>query len=431
MPFEECFVERKKFAKNVLFEIIKTNENKPLTLSLNAPWGFGKTYFLNEFEKYLQEKDYKTINFNAWESDFFNNAFLALYTELIADSEFERSSKEAVNNILKSAIFGAAKISTTLLPIGKEIVAEGIDAIKKLIDSDQIQYNEYTKLKNDINNFKKILKDYCSKQDKPVIFIIDELDRCKPLYALEILEIVKHFLNTENIIFVFAIDRDQISKTIKKVYGNEIDSVGYLRRFFDIELVLPEIEYYKFLKKQPFNSCIIDRDSYEIFDVISSIHDDLSFSLRDVEKFVLTYNLYYQIKSTKTKIEKEEYTFIFLLSLYMKRKDLFEDFINNKISVKKLMSNFKLNKYFIRSRLDIILAINLSLYKNYYENINYELSSDYINSIIDDLEKNQNDNDKLKSYFKMFYNENNLHQYKLNIENVVYIIQHIGTTNKN
>ena len=71
------------------------------------------------------------------------------------------------------------------------------------------------------------------------MFIIDELDRCRPTFAIELLERVKHIFDVPNIVFVFGINRAELVKSLESIYG-EIDAGTYLRRFFDMEFVLPE-----------------------------------------------------------------------------------------------------------------------------------------------------------------------------------------------
>ena len=74
---------------------------------------------------------------------------------------------------------------------------------------------------------------------QPLVFIIDELDRCRPTFSIELLERVKHIFDIPGIVFVFGINRDELCHSIKSVYG-EIESGIYLRRFFDVSLSLPD-----------------------------------------------------------------------------------------------------------------------------------------------------------------------------------------------
>ena len=110
------------------------------------------------------------------------------------------------------------------------------------------EIDEYNETKRSITEFKEALTDYVVAKDSndaamPVVFFIDELDRCNPKYAVRVLERIKHLFNVPNVIFVLSIDKQQLSYAIQGYYGSsKIDSDNYLRRFIDIELTLPEVD---------------------------------------------------------------------------------------------------------------------------------------------------------------------------------------------
>ena len=80
-----------------------------------------------------------------------------------------------------------------------------------------------------------------TKGDKPIVFIIDELDRCRPSYAVELLEEIKHFFSVPGIVFVLSIDKVQLGHAVRGVYGNDrINADEYLRRFIDLEYSIPK-----------------------------------------------------------------------------------------------------------------------------------------------------------------------------------------------
>lgn len=79
--------------------------------------------------------------------------------------------------------------------------------------------------------------------------MIDELDRCRPSYAVELLEIAKHIFAADRIVFVLAINRDQLAHAVKALYGIEFDAEAYLRRFFDLDFHLPVPELDDFITK--------------------------------------------------------------------------------------------------------------------------------------------------------------------------------------
>lgn len=84
-----------------------------------------------------------------------------------------------------------------------------------------------------------------------MVFIIDELDRCRPDYAIKTLEVIKHFFNIPNINFIIGVDRKQIESTVKVLYGANIDNNcdEYLRKFIDQDFYLPYIKNEKYIEK--------------------------------------------------------------------------------------------------------------------------------------------------------------------------------------
>lgn len=187
------------------------------------------------------------MSFNAWETDFMDDPFLALCTEVIGDKKNEATTKKCIQNIIKHTTFGSLKLLVSQLPAGGTL-KETLNVIQNIVSTDGIDVNEYTKLKQNIENFKNILADIIS-DEKPIVFIIDELDRCKPTYAIALLERVKHLFSIDNIVFIFGIDREQLSHSIQTVYGS-VDSNGYLKRFFDIEIDLPKPDIHSFVKNE-------------------------------------------------------------------------------------------------------------------------------------------------------------------------------------
>jgi len=78
------------------------------------------------------------------------------------------------------------------------------------------------------------------KHDLPLVVVVDELDRCRPTYAVEFLETIKHVFDVEGVVFVLTVNREQLDQSAAVLYGNAADPESYFRRFFDIELTLPD-----------------------------------------------------------------------------------------------------------------------------------------------------------------------------------------------
>jgi len=108
---------------------------------------------------------------------------------------------------------------------------EGVEGVvEDITEKLQERITEYTQKKESIASFRKELENFIkkSKGDKPLVFVIDELDRCRPDYAVELLEQMKHFFSVPRIVFVLSIDKNHLSASVKGYYGSEnIDTDEY------------------------------------------------------------------------------------------------------------------------------------------------------------------------------------------------------------
>ena len=233
------------------------NAEAPLVFAVDAPWGSGKTTFIRLWEHYLSREGKVSLYLNAWESDFAEDPFLPMLATLdtwLCKQSKASSSKKAWDKaksyapgIAKSAAVSAVKAATFgVLDIGKEyekLVSElAGEAAGGLIDQFNIQAKSLDKFKKQL--FKAL--DALPEGQENLIVFVDELDRCKPTYAIDVLERIKHLFDIERLVFVLAINREQLSKSLQGVYGQNFDGVHYLRRFIDLDyqLKVPDINAY-------------------------------------------------------------------------------------------------------------------------------------------------------------------------------------------
>lgn len=337
-PFERDLLERKQYAE-VLTQIVKNTESG-FTLSINADWGYGKTTFIKMWEATLQNEGYKTIYFNAWESDFVADPMMALIDGLVnnlGNVSLSEDKKKIISALVDTAI-GFVEIIPGIGGYGK--IAE---AIKKGVDTYQNNPSEIKKfrgIKKIVCDFKEKLSEFAQSIDdkKPLVIFIDELDRCRPDYAVKMLECVKHFFATDNIIFVLSVDKGVLCKSVKAFYGGlDIDTDAYLRRFVDIEFDLPEPNVSDFIEKQ-----FIQKEFSKYFsgywDYLSKTYENInrektiktaiwncflikSKSLRDIEKY---FNRLEIILNSKKLPHKSGEIIAYLLHLYLFHRAIYE-----------------------------------------------------------------------------------------------------------
>ena len=248
-PFENCKLDRRKYAM-VLTNIVGKYSDG-FVLALNNEWGTGKTTFVKMWQQELNLEGYPNLYFNAWENDYEANPLVALMAELkelITPENREKAEKKYKALLAKGAV-----ITKSVLPhlmkalairyFGHEAVGELIgDTAQGSTEIFEQEVKEYNNKKEGLKEFKQRLSDFVkeAKEEKPIVFIIDELDRCRPNYAVELLEQIKHFFSIEGIVFVLSIDKLQLGHAVRGVYGNDrINADEYLRRFIDIEYSLP------------------------------------------------------------------------------------------------------------------------------------------------------------------------------------------------
>ena len=250
-PFEHDHLGREETAE-VLSNLIGSIEG-PCVLAIDARWGMGKTTFLRMWEMALKERGFRVVMFNAWETDFANEPFLALSEELRGTLEEHSGDdnqdaiaklKTTAHKVLQTA--GPAVVRTLVSHVlGAEGGKIATDTLAALTDKSMSQYGE---AKEAIKEFREALGEAAvtltegSEKGVPLVVIIDELDRCRPSYAVELLEVLKHLYSVDGVVFVLALNREELAHSVCALYGTEFDATGYLRRFIDIDVRLPDAE---------------------------------------------------------------------------------------------------------------------------------------------------------------------------------------------
>lgn len=234
-------------------EFVTTLEGNS-TVALNGRWGTGKTFFVkqakkmidklktndanNEYLKLLQKYRKKPaynlpVYYDAWENDNDEDPILSLIFEII--SQLDLSEKKFKEKDWKGLIVAVSDCLTggNLSSVLEKAKNDNIlQAIKNNRDLHE-KVNEF---------FNNLLPEVA---DRLIIFV-DELDRCKPTYAIKLLERIKHYFDNDNITFVFSVNMEQLQHSIAKVYGYQFDSYNYLNRFFQYTFNMPTISVSKY-----------------------------------------------------------------------------------------------------------------------------------------------------------------------------------------
>ena len=325
-PWNDDKLNRSQVAQT-LTSII-TGQEQPLVVSLSGGWGTGKTFMLQRWQKDLEKGGYVSIYFNAWEDDFCNDPFVAIIGQITEEIASHKEFKGVLGQVKKAAKKFIAYSSLKMMDkatgglVGKDL----IDSMKNKVLS---EYENQRKAKKELkDSLMKMSAKVKEKSGNPLVFIVDELDRCRPTFAIELLERIKHIFDVPNIVFVVGINRDELCKSIKSVYG-EIDASTYLQRFFHAELTMPGslanvyIKYLlgKFGILHLFFPLVEEFENDEFLGFVSRrIHIKEKLSLRDLEHCIRYLHIIGNKADSRVPVL---FLFIFIM-VKMKRPELYK-----------------------------------------------------------------------------------------------------------
>lgn len=246
--------KRSEFGER-LANLIENAGGNPV-IALDAGWGQGKSTFIKMWRGYLsshRDPPIQSVYFDAFENDYQKDPFLALASEMYQlisedDEEKQIEFKDKAVKAGKSLVRGALKLTVKTVTAGL-IDGSAVDAVEKDLSNliaDQVddlvkdKFEHAQQDKKALRAFKEHLSKFAEEQGngKPIVFIIDELDRCRPDFALELLEQVKHLFSVKGITFLLVTNRVQLEKSIMAKYGDN-DPVNYLHKFINVWLTLP------------------------------------------------------------------------------------------------------------------------------------------------------------------------------------------------
>lgn len=300
-PFKNDKLERQQHAVNFT-NMVSLYAETGCVIALNGLWGTGKTTFVKMMEQLMKNHGYKPLYFNAWTNDFVSDPLVAMLAEM-KEVMPESPKLEIVVKLggkILTTIGGSVVKSVAKNKLGIDVDAVADDVVGVIND----QIGEYTEQKKTLEDFKNALVEYVAdntEAGKPVVFFIDELDRCNPHFAVQVLERVKHLFDIPNMVFVLIIYKQQLQHAICGYYGSEnIDSENYLRRFVDIEYHLPEADketYFELLYEEYGFKKVVETQSrqthYQLRPEVESFKALMQrlvkyseFDLRTIDKFM-------------------------------------------------------------------------------------------------------------------------------------------------
>ncbi len=362
--FEQDALGRRDFGQSLLNLVTRSSDE--LVISLDGRWGEGKTTFVKMWQGLLTQSGIPNIYIDSFANDYIDDPFIAVASEIntyIENKLVNPDEKKAEEFRVKAKYVGVQLLSWTT-KIG--IKAATLGVIK---DSD---IDELKDIKSDISkglssvvgnfiderllshkqdlehlqSFKKLLTEIPSllstEGEMPLVIIIDELDRCKPSYAVEILEKVKHLFSVKNVVFVLVMHRKQLEEAVRCVYGENIDAHVYLQKFINIETALPkrtgegndnDIDQYN---RRLFELHQMETfgDESHLLDSIAVLSKHFELSLRQLERVYTILAVYYA--SSEKGHFRLTPIIAFLAVIKVKDPSLYESLLHHRITYEEL-----------------------------------------------------------------------------------------------
>ncbi|MCD0496919.1 KAP family NTPase [Achromobacter sp. MY14] len=410
-PFANDRLERQPFVEAVTDLLNAIRE--PFVVALNAPWGSGKTTTLGLLKPELARANITTVSFNAWEVDDATDPLVplvaALHDRLLEIKGFPRGLdpskidrfKKLGNSILKHGAIAAVKAATAgFVDIGA--TAEGIakaagEAALKASEDLTVDFIEnFKQERKAANQFRHLLEELIEyvrvstpdgQEWPPLVLVIDELDRCRPTFAIAMLERIKHFFSVPGLVFVLALDLEQLKASTRKVYGDDLDATEYLRRFVDLELRLPRADLGNMVNamltscgadsffKARSNYTILREDREWIVTILKNLAHHFDLSPRVIQRMVS--RLMLVVRQTASNGHLDPIIVVFLIFLRMHDEQMLRRLVTGKIQADQAMAALQTvspgGEAFYNSHAGMMIEANL-LYAHYSAHHEYVAS---------------------------------------------------------
>ena len=331
---------RKPIAENIIKLLTLPIDLSPMVI--DGGWGTGKTEFCQKLIQLMEQQqlNYQPVYIDAFRSDHSGEPLLALLAEIIktctpedTDEQPSEQRKNITRKVAKAAGFvmktvakaavghvlkqntddlaeefqqimngdqDADSLAETVTDAAVTIASHTIDATVEALLKEQIEAEK------NLETLKACLKELAA--DKPIILFIDELDRCRPDYAVDMLEVIKHVFDIENVKVVLVTNTKQLRAAINHRYGAEVDAQKYLDKFLKYSFALPDkivtqseegralvsVHYFEWLiKDSSIEGVLIS--GYRVMECINEMIRRNNLSLRETERLVRFLEIYHSL----------------------------------------------------------------------------------------------------------------------------------------
>ncbi len=369
--FAKDILDRKKYGEALRNLVSRSSD--ALVISLDGKWGEGKTTFVKMWQGLLSESSIPNIYIDAFANDYIDDAFITVASAITnyAEKTIVKGQKEKIAKLkekskkvggqllswsarigIKAATLGVIKDSDIdgLKDIKGDVSKTASDLAGKFVEE---RISNHSKDIEIIQSFRELLSELPSKLEsegeKPLVVIIDELDRCKPTFAVELVEKIKHLFSVENVVFLLVMNKTQLEESIKSVYGQNIDAHTYLQKFINIEAKLPkhtgerytnDLSKYtnRLLQLHELNTWGDDRN---IVDCTEPLANHFNLSLRQLEKVFTNLAVFYGASAENHLRLVPVVVFLAVVKVIDPR--LFDDLLHGRVSYADVVDKLKIN----------------------------------------------------------------------------------------
>ena len=295
MTINNDILNRSEFVER-LIDIIKTVSYKKesVIFAVDGNWGVGKTFvidaLISEIDSMYTEdsgdKSFWVFKYNAWDNDYYEEPLIGIVSSMIENlSTLLDEVGEKSYEVFKKA----------LTDIAGQILENKIGI--NLIDS----FEKGASTKNDIERFdslycfNKAMKELRRKieeisKEKAIVFVVDEIDRCSPEYAIKVLERLHHlFKDISSTNIIIAVDTEQLEHSVKQIYGNAVDANRFLKKMIDFKVSLGTGQITsEFVDKYNdyFSQFELGDDRDDVIDIVKNLYDKAGIDIRNQEKII-------------------------------------------------------------------------------------------------------------------------------------------------
>lgn len=349
-PFDGDLLGRQQEIENLT--TLLGNLVPPIVLAVNGRWGAGKTTFVQMWAAQLRLNGFPVLSFNAWTTDFSEDPLVSFLGEMNRNLEEYLQDAGKTNQtwehckklggvIARRGLPTLVRLATAGLIDGNELIQDEAMHLTGAAAADAVK--AYEESRKAIEDFKSALQTVLEEatDDLPLVVFVDELDRCRPTYAIQLLERIKHLFDQPGIVFVLSLDREQLCHSIRAVYGEGLDAPGYLRRFIDFEYVLASPEPEAYIQQLLNSFGLVDyfearkkyrdqqHDWAHLSKTLTVLSRELNYTLRDIDQLFARVNL--ALRATAPDQHMYPSLLAFMIVLKDEREDVYAVVLKTKV----------------------------------------------------------------------------------------------------